>query len=89
MPVFPLSSLARLNSSANPGRRKSARRERCDDADCGGLEASVPNPKFASFRGVLVRELRIPRDTSNLLDLVWLWFRSPRDGPAGSKKADF
>ena len=42
--------------------------------------ASVPIPKFASLSGALVCELRNQRDTSNLLILVWLWFRSRHDG---------
>src|SRR4051812_45586973 len=38
--------------------------------------ASVPIPKFASFCGTLVCELR-NRRTLSIIDPVWLWFRSP------------
>src|SRR6478672_3462157 len=45
---------------------------------------SVLIPKFASFCGDLVCELRNRKDTSKLLFLVWLWFRSPHDGRAAT-----
>ena len=42
---------------------------------------SVPIPKFGSLCGTLVCELR-NRRTLRLIDLVWLWFRSPHFGLA-------
>src|SRR6266481_9318753 len=43
--------------------------------------ASVPIPKFASLCRSLVCELR-NRRTLTIIDLVWLWFRSPHFGLA-------
>jgi hypothetical protein len=35
--------------------------------------SSVPNPKFATLCGVLVRELRIPETYDSSVVLVWIW----------------
>jgi hypothetical protein len=46
------------------------------------VKPSVPIPKFAS---IVQHRLRTSesKDTSKLLILVWLWFRSPRDENRG------
>jgi hypothetical protein len=45
-----------------------------DDAEWNDTRhgASVPIPKFVSFRGTLVYELRNRKDTSKSMILVWL-----------------
>ena len=50
---------------------------------------SVPNPKFASFCGAHFSELRIRKDTSKIIVLVWFWIRSSLDGLAANTEENF
>ena len=52
-------------------------------------DPSVPILKFAPLCSPLFCELRNRRDTSILLILVWLWFRSPQSRTSGGNDADF
>jgi hypothetical protein len=51
--------------------------------------ASVLNPKFASFYGTFHSELRIQKDTSKFMILVWFWFRSSLEEVAETNEANF
>ena len=53
------------------------------------VSASVPIPKLASALQHDRMRASESTDTRNLLNLVWLWFRSPHLGRAARNDADF